>query len=319
MWCQERERERERERGRERERERETQRLRERERDSEREGERESSDKQQHSSQSSAQRIQLWTAASARTRWAPVYRVSRRFVKDPTGSDRVPLLLSAGRGGNGSGVYFRRSVDTFLWRRAAVTVSGKHRLHLFRGEAHTVHFSVNKCWCAAAAATGPPDAWAPFVTDVFTSIHRHGGLSPSRSPAGCRAVHTFIVQCHCGSERLHRHDAATPGVWGHLAADRERRRAVEMYGASGIPELIPPAGPPRQPGPAGQYNPGHPQVNGHGGGSNPQRLGQRAPKLGQIGRSKKGERGPSVLDRCRGLQLYVKYTRWVQQLHTYRV
>ncbi|XP_034470807.1 uncharacterized protein si:dkey-112a7.4 [Hippoglossus hippoglossus] len=57
-----------------------------------------------------------------------------------------------------------------------------------------------------------------------------------------------------------------------------------MYGASGIPELIPPAGPPRQPGPAGQYNPGHPQVNG---GSNPQRLGQRAPKLGQIGRTKK--------------------------------
>lgn len=64
---------------------------------------------------------------------------------------------------------------------------------------------------------------------------------------------------------------------------------VEMYGASGIPELIPPSGPPRQPGPAGQYNPGHPQVNGHGSGPNPQRLGQRAPKLGQIGRSKKGE------------------------------
>lgn len=62
-----------------------------------------------------------------------------------------------------------------------------------------------------------------------------------------------------------------------------------MYGASGIPELIPSSGPPRQPGPAGQFNPGHPQVNGHGGGPNPQRLGQRAPKLGQIGRSKKGE------------------------------
>uniref|UniRef100_A0A3P8TN10 Si:dkey-112a7.4 n=1 Tax=Amphiprion percula TaxID=161767 RepID=A0A3P8TN10_AMPPE len=60
-----------------------------------------------------------------------------------------------------------------------------------------------------------------------------------------------------------------------------------MYGASGIPELIPPSGPPRQPGPAGQFNPCHPQVNGHGGAQNPQRLGQRAPKLGQIGRSKK--------------------------------
>lgn len=61
-----------------------------------------------------------------------------------------------------------------------------------------------------------------------------------------------------------------------------------MYGASGIPELIPPGGPPRQPDPADQYNPGHPQVNGGGEAANPQRLGQRAPKLGQIGRSKKG-------------------------------
>lgn len=76
---------------------------------------------------------------------------------------------------------------------------------------------------------------------------------------------------------------SSPGQRGHLVARRE------MYGASGIPELIPPSGPPRQPGPAGQFNPGHPQVDGHGGGPNPQRLGQRAPKLGQIGRSKKGE------------------------------
>nr|XP_043877399.1 uncharacterized protein si:dkey-112a7.4 [Solea senegalensis] len=69
-----------------------------------------------------------------------------------------------------------------------------------------------------------------------------------------------------------------------------------MYGASGIPELIPPSGPPRQPGPAGQYNPGHPQVSGHGGGPNPQRLGQRAPKLGQIGRSKKVDLDDEDLD-----------------------
>lgn len=61
-----------------------------------------------------------------------------------------------------------------------------------------------------------------------------------------------------------------------------------MYGASGIPELIPPGGPPRQPDPADQYNPGHAQVNARGEAANPQRLGQRAPKLGQIGRSKKG-------------------------------
>ncbi|KAK2900167.1 uncharacterized protein si:dkey-112a7.4 [Channa argus] len=69
-----------------------------------------------------------------------------------------------------------------------------------------------------------------------------------------------------------------------------------MYGASGIPELIPPGGPPRQPGPAGQYNPGHPPVNGHGGGPNPQRLGQRAPKLGQIGRTKKVDLEDEDLD-----------------------
>uniref|UniRef100_A0A1A8F853 Uncharacterized protein n=1 Tax=Nothobranchius korthausae TaxID=1143690 RepID=A0A1A8F853_9TELE len=69
-----------------------------------------------------------------------------------------------------------------------------------------------------------------------------------------------------------------------------------MYGVSGIPELIAPSGPPRQPCPAGQFNPGHPQVNGHGGGSNPQRLGQRAPKLGQIGRSKKVDLDDEDLD-----------------------
>ncbi|KAM6894370.1 uncharacterized protein PEZ65_022059 [Lycodopsis pacificus] len=70
-----------------------------------------------------------------------------------------------------------------------------------------------------------------------------------------------------------------------------------MYGASGIPELIPQSGPPRQPGPEGQYNPGHPQVNGgDGGGANPQRLGQRAPKLGQIGRTKKVDLDDEDLD-----------------------
>uniref|UniRef100_A0A3Q3JSI2 Uncharacterized protein n=1 Tax=Monopterus albus TaxID=43700 RepID=A0A3Q3JSI2_MONAL len=69
-----------------------------------------------------------------------------------------------------------------------------------------------------------------------------------------------------------------------------------MYGASGIPELIPPNGPPRQPGLAGQYNPGDPQVNGHGGGPSPQILGQRAPKLGQIGRSKKVDLEDEDLD-----------------------
>lgn len=72
--------------------------------------------------------------------------------------------------------------------------------------------------------------------------------------------------------------------------------AAAMYGASVIPELIPPGGPPRQPGPAGQFNPGHPQGDRHGGGSNPQRLGLRAPKLGQIGRSKKGEKSITNLD-----------------------
>ncbi|KAL0970238.1 hypothetical protein UPYG_G00239230 [Umbra pygmaea] len=60
-----------------------------------------------------------------------------------------------------------------------------------------------------------------------------------------------------------------------------------MYGTSGMPDLIPPNGP-RQAGAAGQFNPGHMQVaqNGHER-PNPQRLGNRAPKLGQIGRSRK--------------------------------
>ncbi|XP_068611995.1 uncharacterized protein si:dkey-112a7.4 [Brachionichthys hirsutus] len=70
-----------------------------------------------------------------------------------------------------------------------------------------------------------------------------------------------------------------------------------MYGAAGIPELVAPNGPPRQPGPAGgQFNPGHPQVDAHGGGANPQRLGQRAPKLGQIGRSQKVDLDDADLD-----------------------
>ncbi|KAM9717193.1 uncharacterized protein ACNS7B_020934 isoform 1-T2 [Menidia menidia] len=69
-----------------------------------------------------------------------------------------------------------------------------------------------------------------------------------------------------------------------------------MLGASGIPELVPPPGPPRQPGPGGQLRPGHPPGGGHGGGPNPQRLGQRAPKLGQIGRSKKVDLDDEDLD-----------------------
>ncbi|KAF3836883.1 hypothetical protein F7725_004347, partial [Dissostichus mawsoni] len=39
-----------------------------------------------------------------------------------------------------------------------------------------------------------------------------------------------------------------------------------------------------------------PQVNGDGGGANPQRLGQRAPKLGQIGRTKKVDMDDEDLD-----------------------
>lgn len=69
-----------------------------------------------------------------------------------------------------------------------------------------------------------------------------------------------------------------------------------MYGSSGMPELIPTNGP-RQPSPAGQFNPGHSQIlNGHGVLPNPQRIGQRAPKLGQIGRSKKVDLGDEDLD-----------------------
>ncbi|XP_042368594.1 uncharacterized protein si:dkey-112a7.4 [Plectropomus leopardus] len=92
-----------------------------------------------------------------------------------------------------------------------------------------------------------------------------------------------------------RHDTKL-GLCGHLVANQEKAPSKDMYGASGIPELIPPSGPPRQPGPAGQFNPGHPQVNADGGGANPQRLGQRAPKLGQIGRTKKVDLDDEDLD-----------------------
>ncbi|XP_061619836.1 uncharacterized protein si:dkey-112a7.4 [Phyllopteryx taeniolatus] len=64
-----------------------------------------------------------------------------------------------------------------------------------------------------------------------------------------------------------------------------------MYGASGVPELIPPAGPPGRPGPEARHDQG-----GGPSGHNPQRLGQRAPKLGQIGRSKKVDLDDEVLD-----------------------
>ncbi|KAJ8389285.1 hypothetical protein AAFF_G00121500 [Aldrovandia affinis] len=69
------------------------------------------------------------------------------------------------------------------------------------------------------------------------------------------------------------------------------RSEPEMYGMSGMPDLLPPAGSLR-PAPA-RYDPGHAPAVGSGLGSqlsfdSPQRrLGQRAPKLGQIGRSKR--------------------------------
>ncbi|KAK1797220.1 hypothetical protein P4O66_008594 [Electrophorus voltai] len=56
-----------------------------------------------------------------------------------------------------------------------------------------------------------------------------------------------------------------------------------MYGTTGMPDLIPPAGSLR-PRSVVSYN------TGHGDGSNgaePPRRTQRAPKLGQIGRSKR--------------------------------
>lgn len=71
----------------------------------------------------------------------------------------------------------------------------------------------------------------------------------------------------------------------------------EMYGTAGMPELLPPSGV-FQPSPhdpcqvrhlAGELlNQGTMDPNSH-----QQRLGRRAPKLGQIGRSKRGEWGYS--------------------------
>ncbi|KAI1898570.1 hypothetical protein AGOR_G00073710 [Albula goreensis] len=69
------------------------------------------------------------------------------------------------------------------------------------------------------------------------------------------------------------------------------RSEPEMYGMSGMPDLLPPTGS-FQPAPV-RYDPGHGQAMGNGlnrplSFDSPQRrLGQRAPKLGQIGRSKR--------------------------------
>lgn len=132
------------------------------------------------------------------------------------------------------------------------------------------------------------DVGAPFLTNVFYFIHRLRGLSLCALQRFlCRLL--FIhSRLNCGSEKAPRTARLEAWTLRTSSGHSGQSHTPEMYGASGIPELIPPGGQPRQPGPADQYNPGHPQVNGSGGGGNPQRLGQRAPKLGQIGRSKKG-------------------------------
>lgn len=106
------------------------------------------------------------------------------------------------------------------------------------------------------------------------------------------------VESHCGSKPnldVRRENRGPPsGLNGEILL--ATFCMGEMYGSSGMPDLIPSNGP-RQPGPAGQFNPGHRQVaqNGHER-PNPQRLGQRAPKLGQIGRSKKVDLGDEDVD-----------------------
>ena len=144
--------------------------------------------------------------------------------------------------------------------------------------------------CAGALAGSRPlsDARGP----VFD---RRVWFRPQAARTFCRlggslllsVARTLAVKCHCGSEEPV--DATRRSDCADTYRPLRGAQAESMYGASGIPDLIPPGGPPRQPGPAGQYNPGHPQIDGQGRGENPQRLGQRAPKLGQIGRSKKGE------------------------------
>ncbi|KAJ8008383.1 hypothetical protein DPEC_G00104250 [Dallia pectoralis] len=65
-----------------------------------------------------------------------------------------------------------------------------------------------------------------------------------------------------------------------------------MYGTSGMPDLMPPNGQGRD-GPVGEFNRAliHVVQNGHDERPNPHRLGHRAPKLGQIGRSRKVDLG----------------------------
>lgn len=64
--------------------------------------------------------------------------------------------------------------------------------------------------------------------------------------------------------------------------------AADMYGSAGLPELIPPACALR-PSAVLPYSPGPGAGDRHGAqlSSNP-RMMHRAPKLGQIGRSKRG-------------------------------
>ena len=72
----------------------------------------------------------------------------------------------------------------------------------------------------------------------------------------------------------------------------------EMYGTAGMPELLPPSGvfqpsphdPCQVPHLTSELNQGTIDHNSY-----QQRLGRRAPKLGQIGRSKRGECGRAIL------------------------
>lgn len=133
------------------------------------------------------------------------------------------------------------------------------------------------------------DAPAPFFTQ---HVHFHSQATrtlPRFAPVFGRPlfIHSLLLNAIAEVRSLSTRHKKSAGVLPTSSGHSRQSAFPDMYGASGIPELIPPSGPPRQPGPAGQYNPGHPQVNQ--ALPNPQRLGQRAPKLGQIGRSKKGE------------------------------
>ena len=118
-----------------------------------------------------------------------------------------------------------------------------------------------------------------------------------------RQIFCMLYCCGSKDEEKERPDAKNPGVERPKSNKSEptqesAHRPLAMYGvAAGMPELLPPFGviqpgagssrePNEGPGLGTRFNRGEVSFD-----SPQRRLGHRAPKLGQIGRSKRGECG----------------------------